>query len=233
MEVVLTIVALIFILCLVLGVYATVKAVGAAKRGVDRTVDQARRAVEDTTLRARTFAQPGAAADLAQLRLKLRTSMRATQDTLHTRVREDDSLKEALGLFERLSVHGRALDDELKRLEREPDKAHVRGLLPQLKARTEKITASADDLRHAARERAGHFADDDLYVLGAQIDVETGALRHWTPTGEAPSASAAPSSSSAAEPAPPVQEPARPAITPPGVRPTYPWQKNPRPESTT
>ncbi|MEU6392781.1 hypothetical protein [Streptomyces sp. NPDC046939] len=227
MEVVLVIVALIFIACLVLGAYATVKAVGAAKRGVDRKVDQARRAVEDTTLRARTFAQPGAAADLAQLRLKLRTSMRATQDSLHARVREDSSLKESLGLFERLSVHGHELDDELKRLEREPDKAHVRRLLPELKARTEQITASADALRHAARERAGRFADDDLYVLRAQIDVEAGALRHWTTAEDERSAGPGPAT------APPAQEPARPEITPPGVRPTYPWQKNPRPESTT
>jgi hypothetical protein len=58
-EAVLTVIALLFVLCLVLGVYATVKAVGAAKRGVDRTIAQARRTVEDTTLRARTLTQPG------------------------------------------------------------------------------------------------------------------------------------------------------------------------------
>ncbi|MFI0236130.1 hypothetical protein [Streptomyces sp. NPDC016845] len=227
MEAVLVIVALIFIVCLVLGVYATVKAVGAAKRGVDRKVEQARRAVEDTTLRARTFAQPGAAAELAQLRLRLRTSMRATQDSLHARVGEDVSLKESLGLFARLSAHGHELDDELKRLEREPDKAHVRRLLPELGARTEQIAASADALRHAARERAGRFADGDLDALRAQIDLEAGALRHWTSAEDAPSFESGPATD------PPVQEPARPSITPPGVRPTYPWQKNPRPESTT
>lgn len=98
-EAVIAIVALMFVLFLALGAYVTVKVVGAAKRGVDRTVAQARRSVEDTTLKARTFVQPGAAGELAQLRLKLRTSMRATQDALHARVAEDASLKESLDLF--------------------------------------------------------------------------------------------------------------------------------------
>jgi hypothetical protein len=231
-ETVLVIVALIFIVFLALGAYATVKVVGAAKRGVDRKVEQARRAVEDTTLRARTFAQPGTASELAQLRLKLRTSMRATQDSLHARVAEDTTLKESLGLFQRLSAHGHELDGELKRLESEPDKAHVRRLLPEMKARTEQITASADALRHAARDRADRFAGDDLDSLSAQIDLEAGALRHWT-TDDDHTQSAPPGAQPRTEGAGTVPESARPSITPPGVRPVYPWQKKPRPESTT
>ncbi|MFI7338075.1 hypothetical protein ACIBUY_09050 [Streptomyces sp. NPDC050085] len=227
MEAVLVIVALIFIAALVLGAYATVKAVGAAKRGVDRKVEQARRAVEDTTLRARTFAQPGATSELAQLRLKLRTSMRATQDALHARVGEDPTLQESIGLFQRLSAHGHELDDELKRLEREPDKVHLARLLPELRARAEQITDSADALRHAARDRASRFSGDDLDSLSQQIDLEAGALRHWT-TEDVPRPG-----TEASETTGTVQEPTRQAITPPGARPVYPWQKKPRPESTT
>ncbi|MZD05580.1 hypothetical protein GTW43_10845, partial [Streptomyces sp. SID5785] len=158
MEAVVLILVLIFVAFLALGAYATVKAVGAAKRGVDRKVEQARRAVEDTTLRARTFAQPGTASELARLRLELRGSMRATQDALRAAVGDDPTLKESLGLFERLSAHGHELDADLKRLESEPDKAHVASLLPGLRTRTGQITASADALRHAARDRASHFA---------------------------------------------------------------------------
>ncbi|WP_338696385.1 hypothetical protein V2W30_13380 [Streptomyces sp. Q6] len=234
MEVVLVIVALLFVAFVVLGAYATVKAVGAAKRGVDRTVAQARRTVEDTTLRARTF-QPGAASELAQLRLRLRTSMRATQDALHARVAEDASLQESIGLFERLSAHGHEVDAELKRLESEPDKAQVARVLPELRARTEQITSSADALRHAARDRATRFADDDLDSLSTQIDLEAGALRHWTTetprTGQA--AQGPGTSRQGARDARSAQEPSRSALTPPGVRPVYPWQKKPRPESTT
>ncbi|MCT9142402.1 hypothetical protein [Streptomyces violarus] len=244
MEAVIAVFALLFVLFVALGVYATVKVVGAAKRGVDRGLTQARRTVEDHTLRAKSFAQPGAAGELAQLRLRLRTSMRATQDALQAAVAEDASLKESIGLFERLSAHGHELDDELKRLEAEPDRGALTERLPGLRERTERITQSADALRWAARDRARRFAEDDLDTLSAQIDVEAGALRHWTtpegepasqPWPEAPAADAATAGQTWPEtPQPsPEQEPARPAITPPGPRPTYPWQKKARPESTT
>ncbi|MEU0387976.1 hypothetical protein [Streptomyces chartreusis] len=259
MEAVIAVFALLFVLFLGLGVYATVKVVGAAKRGVDRGITQARRTVEDHTLRAKSFAQPGAAGEIAQLRLKLRTSMRATQDALHAAVAEDESLKESIGLFERLSAHGHELDDELKRLETEPDRTALTARLPELRERTERITQSADALRWAARDRARRFAEDDLDTLSAQIDVEAGALRHWT-TGPEPEARPAaspkpkPKPQSAATPWPeapaadaatagqtwpeapqssPAHETAPPAISPSGPRPVYPWQKKPRPESTT
>ncbi|WP_406318067.1 hypothetical protein [Streptomyces sp. NBC_00118] len=246
-EAVIAIVALMFVLFLALGAYVTVKVVGAAKRGVDRTVAQARRSVEDTTLKARTFVQPGAAGELAQLRLKLRTSMRATQDALHARVAEDASLKESLDLFGRLSVHGRELDDDLKRLETEPDKVQLAELLPVLRKRTEQITASADSLRRAARDRAHRIADDDLDSLSAQIDIEAGALRHWTtepspqpaqtppswPEASAPERPAAHQTWPGTPQGGPAEAPDRPALSPTEPRPAYPWQKKARPESTT
>ncbi|HLL32876.1 MAG TPA: hypothetical protein VK545_03055 [Streptomyces sp.] len=247
MEAVIAVVALLFVLFVALGVYAAVKVVGAAKRGVDRTITQARRTVEDHTLRAKSFAQPGPVGEIAQLRLKLRTSMRATQDALHAGAVEDESLKESLGLFQRLSAHGHELDAELRRLESEPDRAALTERLPGLRERTERITRSADSLRWAARDRARRFADDDLDTLSAQIDVEAGALRHWTteeppassapppPWPEAPAADAAASRQTWQDTprAHTADEPARPAITPPDPRPVYPWQKKPRPESTT
>ncbi|MFF5492389.1 hypothetical protein [Streptomyces aquilus] len=253
-----TVVALLFVFLLVLGVYAGVKAVGAAKRGVDRTITQARRTVEDHALRAKSMVQPGPAGEVAQLRLKLRTSMRATQDALHAGVAEDESLKESLALFERLSAHGHELDVELRRLESEPDRATLAERLPALRERTETITRSADSLRWAARDRARRFADDDLDSLSTQIDMEAGALRHWTTT-EPSNPTAEPSHHTATQPSPPpwpeapaadgsssrqtwpetprsrtAEEPTQAAaITPPTTRPTYPWQKKPRPESTT
>lgn len=180
MEAAILILTLLFVAFVVLGVYVSVKVIGAAKRGVERTVTQARRTVEETTLRAKSYGQGGVVGELAQLRLSLRTSMRATQDALHAGVAEDASLSESLGLFQRLSVHGHELDDELKRLEREPDRATVASLLPGLRERTERITHSAESLRWAARDRARKFAEDDLDALSTQIDVEAGALRHWS-----------------------------------------------------
>ncbi|MBL1080768.1 hypothetical protein JK359_02065 [Streptomyces actinomycinicus] len=239
MEVVLAVFALLFLVFVGLGAYATVKAVGAAKRGVDRTVAQARRTVEDHTLRAKSFAQIGPAGEIAQLRLALRTSMRATQEALHAGAAEDDSLKESLGLFERLSEHGRELDADLKRLESEPDRVTLAAHLPELRSRTERITKSADSLRWAARDRARRFADDDLGTLSAQIDIEAGALRHWTDAAQAPAQRPAAGARNArptrAEtPASgPAEETGPEAIAPASWRPTTPWQKKPRPESTT
>lgn len=247
MDAVIAVVALLVVLALVLGGYVTVKAIRAAKRGVDRTILQARRSVEDTTLRAKSFAQMGPAGEVAQLRLSLRSSMRATQDALQAGVVEDASLKESLGLFERLSAHGQELDDELRRLERDPDKATLAERLPMLRERTEQITKSADSLRWVVRDRAHRFADDDLDSLSSQIDLETGALRHWTteptPT-QTPATWPEPEPEPAAdagraaeqtwtEPSVSTEEPERPAITPPTPRPSYPWEKQARPESTT
>ncbi|MFI8346431.1 hypothetical protein [Streptomyces sp. NPDC085596] len=237
MEAVITVFAVLFVLLVVLGTYATVKAVGAAKRQVDRTIAQGRRTVEDHTLRAKSLTRPGPAGEIAQLRLTLRTSMRATQDALYAGPAEDVSLKESLGLFERLSVHGRELDVVLKHLESEPDRATLTARLPELRTRTERITASADSLRWAARDRASRFAEDDLDSLSSQIDIEAGALRHWT-TAQAPTAAPWPEAPAATDEASarrqtwPREPEAQPAITPPAARPAYPWQKKPRPEST-
>ncbi|MFJ2442792.1 hypothetical protein ACIOWG_20575 [Streptomyces sp. NPDC087658] len=231
-----TIMALLFVALMALGAYASVKAIGAAKRGVDRTISQARRTVEDTTLRARSLGQGGVAGELAQLRLRLRTSMRATQEALHAGVAEDASLAESIGLFERLSVHGRELDDELRQLERDPDRARVAERLVELRERTERITHSADSLRWAARDRARKFAEDDLSSLSTQIDMESGALRHWSSSDSMSDSMSDSASASASAEAP---GPARDrAIEPPDPRrqTTYPWQKpagHTRPETTT
>ena len=106
--------------------------------------------------------------------------MRATQDALHAGVAEDESLKESLGLFERLSAHGHELDGELRRLEAEPDRDHSRRAAARPAGAHRAHRSGGDSLRWAARDRARRFADDDLDALSAQIDVEAGALRHWT-----------------------------------------------------
>ncbi|UQA95433.1 hypothetical protein [Streptomyces halobius] len=252
MEVAVAIFALLFVLFVAAGVFVAVKAVQAAKRGVDRTVAQARRTVEDTSLRARQYTQPGVTGELAQLRLSLRTSMRATQEALRTGAQEDASLSESLRLFEQLSAHGHELDDELRRLEREPDKATIAARLPGLRERMERITHSAESLRWAARDRARKFADDGLAALSDQIDMEAGALRHWTrePSVDGTAGvgdGTAGASGGGARPGaadgsyswgPAGEEPsdaeAPPAITAkdPRTQPSYPWQKAPRTEGT-
>ncbi|GAA1354260.1 hypothetical protein [Streptomyces beijiangensis] len=246
MEAVVAILVLLFVAFVALGVFVTVKVVTAAKRGVERTVTQARRTVEDTALRAKSYGQPGVSGEISQLRLSLRTSMRATQDALQAAVAEDTTLQESLGLFGRLSAHGHELDEELRRLEREPDKVRLGERLPGLRERTERITHSAESLRWATRDRARRFADDDLEMLTAQIDVEAGALRHWAavePEGEAAAKPWPPAQDGRGAPAqtwPDEQSGAPDAPQPQSItgrdrnqpRTTYPWQKSARPEGT-
>ncbi|MFT2014792.1 hypothetical protein ACMA1D_02925 [Streptomyces sp. 796.1] len=179
MEAVVAILGLVFLLCIAAGVYAAVKVAKAAKRGVDRTVSQARRTVEDTKLRAKQYTQLGPVAEIAELRISLRTSMRATRQALDTAAAEDGSLTESLALFERLSTHGHEVDDDLRRLESEPDRTRIATRLPELRKRTERVTQSADSLRWAIQDRAGHFAEDELGDLSEQIRMEAAALRHW------------------------------------------------------
>ncbi|GHG68962.1 hypothetical protein [Streptomyces griseocarneus] len=254
MEAAAAIIAVICALVVAFAVIATIRAVRAVKRGVDRTVTQARRTVEDTRLKARQYTAPGPAGEVAQLRLSLRTSMRATQEVLRSGMADDSSLSESMALFERLSAHGRELDEDLRKLETEPDRNRVTACLPDLRERTERITHSADSLRWAAQDRARQFADDDLTLLSEQIRMEAGALRHWEDEAEASSPAA---SGPAGAPPKPGRKPEpqaqsqgqgqararatdgaagaeRPAINGRNDRwqAGYSWQKTKRPEST-
>jgi hypothetical protein len=175
------IVLVVFLVFMTLAVVATVKTVRAVKRGVSRGGAQARRVMEDQRLKARRFTVPGPAGELVRLRLELRASIDSTYRALEVGHGEDASLTEAAGLLSRLSDHAGALDGELKLLEQEPDRARIADRLPGLAERARRITHSADALRWAAQDRARRFADDDLSALTRDVDLEAGALRHWTP----------------------------------------------------
>ncbi|SFK35100.1 hypothetical protein [Streptomyces pini] len=180
MEFVIGLLAFLFVLFVVLGAVATVKTVRAVRRGVERTGQQVRRTVEETTLKARS-AQPGPVGELARVRLELRGSLDSTRRALETGTRNDPSLSEAAGLLDRLDEHARQLDGELRLLmEREPDRGRIAARLPDARERADRIRASADSLRFAAQDRARRHDEDGLAALSDQIEIEAGALRHWT-----------------------------------------------------
>jgi hypothetical protein len=175
------IVLLLFLIFAALAAVATVRTVRAVKRGVARSTAQARRMVEDTQIKARRYAMPGAAGQLAQLRLDLRNAIDSTGRALDAADPHDASLAEAGTLLSRLNDHARALDGELKILEAEPDRSRIAERLPDLSERVGRVTHSADALRWATQDRARHTADDDLAELSRAIDLEAEALRHWAP----------------------------------------------------
>ncbi|WP_377271481.1 hypothetical protein [Peterkaempfera sp. SMS 1(5)a] len=167
-----------------LAVVAAVKAGRAVGRRVEQHGAQARRAVEDVALKARSYTRPGPQGRIAALRLEVRESLGGTRRVLESAVGGDPQLTEALQLLGRLDEHARSLDDELRMLEREPDSRRVDTRLPDLRERGGRITHAAESLRWAAQDRARHFSDSDLARLGRECETEAGALRHWTPAGQ-------------------------------------------------
>ena len=67
-------------------------------------------------------------------------------------------------------------------MEGEPDRARIAARLPDARDRMKHIKESADSLRFAAQDRARQFDAEAAGRLRGRIDIETGALRHWTPS---------------------------------------------------
>ncbi|WP_405013361.1 hypothetical protein [Kitasatospora sp. NBC_01539] len=198
LGVVIALVVLFVVAGAVMAVVGTVKAAKAVAAKVERHEAQARRAVENAALRAKSFAKPGSQGQLASARLSLRTSLDATRQVLEAGVAEDSQLSESLQLLARLDAHAVELDREMRALEREPDPGRVVARLPELKERAGRITHSAEAMRWAAQDRMRRFADDELARLGRECEDEAGALRHWDRVAGPDTASGAASAASAA-----------------------------------
>ncbi|MGW3043061.1 hypothetical protein ACWC9T_24105 [Kitasatospora sp. NPDC001159] len=168
---------------LVLAVVGTVKAAKAVAAKVGKHEANARRAVETATLKAKTYTKVGPPAQIATVRLKLRTSLDGTRQVLESGLPQDGQLGEALALLTRLEAHAAELDGELRMLEREPDTARIAAKLSELRERAERITHSAETMRWAAQDRMHRFADDELGRLSQECESEAGALRHWDTAG--------------------------------------------------
>jgi len=180
MGVLLILLAFLFVICL--GGAATFGVIAVrTTRAVRQRAPQARRAVEDVAIKARSFARPGAHGEVAALRSQVRGALAASRRTLEAGASSDPQLQDALGLLTRLDTHARDLDAHLHALELEPDAARVASRLPAVRERADRIVHSASSLRWAAQDRAHRLADDELARLAEECDTEASALRHWSP----------------------------------------------------
>ncbi|WP_457029881.1 hypothetical protein [Kitasatospora sp. P5_F3] len=175
-------------LMVMLGVGA-VKVGKAAAAKISQEEAKARRAFENTALKAKSFAKPGAHGQISTVRLALRSSLDSTRKVLAAGLAEDSQLAESLQLLTRLDTHAAELDGELRTLELEPEAGRVATKLPELRERADRITHAAESMRWAAQDRMQRFADDELARLAEECESEAGALRHWD--SAAPAASAA------------------------------------------
>ncbi|MFB6892733.1 hypothetical protein ACFCX4_25855 [Kitasatospora sp. NPDC056327] len=163
----------------VLVVIGLVKAARAVGEKMERQEAKARRAVENVTLKAKTYTQTGPQGQISAVRLRLRTSLDGTRQVLEGAAAQDGQIGESLALLGRLDAHAAELDGELRTLEREPDAGRVAAKLPELRERAERITHSAEAMRWAAQDRMHRFAEDELSRLSKECEDEAGALRHW------------------------------------------------------
>ncbi|MFE6870179.1 hypothetical protein ACFVFS_26955 [Kitasatospora sp. NPDC057692] len=163
----------------VLVVVGLVKAARSVGEKMERQEAKARRAVENVTLKAKTYTQTGPQGQISAVRLRLRTSLDGTRQVLQGGVAQDGQLGESLALLARLDAHAAELDGELRTLEREPDAGRVAAKLPELRERAERITHAAETMRWAAQDRMHRFAEDELSRLSQECEDEAGALRHW------------------------------------------------------
>ncbi|MBV2153944.1 hypothetical protein [Kitasatospora sp. SUK 42] len=182
---------------LTLAVVGTVKAAKAVAAKVEKHEANARRAVETATLKAKTYTKVGPPAQIAAVRLKLRTSLDGTRQVLEGGLSQDGQLGEALALLTRLDAHAAELDGELRMLEREPDTARIAAKLPELRERSERIVHSAETMRWAAQDRMHRFAEDELSRLSQECESEAGALRHWDSSDASATAPGAPGAGAA------------------------------------
>ncbi|GAA2257867.1 hypothetical protein GCM10010430_47120 [Kitasatospora cystarginea] len=180
--VVLGLVLLFTVAALAMLAVGAVKATKRVAAKVSEHEANARRAVENAALKAKTFTKPGPVGRISAVRLSLRTSLESTRQVLEAGLSEDGQLTEALQLLARLDSHAAELDGELRILEREPDQSRVTAKLAELTERAERITHSAESMRWAAQDRMRRFADDELARLTEACEAEAGSLRHWEPT---------------------------------------------------
>jgi chromosome segregation ATPase len=152
-----------------------------AKRAVGRAAPQARRAVEDVGIKARSLTRSGVHGQVAALRSEVRSALTASRRVLEDGAHADGQLAEATALLGRLEGHAAELDTELRQLELEADTERVRSRFAAAKERGDRIVHLASSLKWAAQDRQQRHTDDDLTRLAEECAAEAGALRHWAP----------------------------------------------------
>jgi hypothetical protein len=168
------VIVMLLVLCVLIGIGALV-VVGTVKAA--RAVSAK---AENVALKARAYTNPGAPGRIASVRLRLRGALEGTRQALESAVSQDAQVGESLQLLKRLEALGVELDAQLRILEREPEAARVDAKLPELRARAERITHAAEELRWAVQDRQHRFSEDELARLTDECSQEADALRHWT-----------------------------------------------------
>ncbi|WP_439674946.1 hypothetical protein [Embleya sp. MST-111070] len=151
----------------------------AVRRRIERHAPRVRGMVEDAASKARSYTLTGGAGEAARMRGSVRRSLDQTRRVLEAGYAHDAQLSDAVALLRRLDEFAKALDTDLKLLEREPDRTRVDRELPGLKDRADRIEHAAASLRWAVQDRERHLGEDELDRLGTDVEREAAALRAY------------------------------------------------------
>lgn len=119
----------------------------------------------------------GPRAELARLRLELRSSIESGRRVLAVASAAHWPLGDAPMLLRRLERAAAAVDAELTALGHERDERRLATLLPALRARVTALTTSAGSLRQGLMESSMRLGADELSALQADCALEARALR--------------------------------------------------------
>ncbi len=119
----------------------------------------------------------GPGRELAALRLSLEQATDYTAKSVALAQQAGRPVGDLPALTRRLLGVRSALDGELALLEREPDPARLRTVLPAARARTEEVTAAATRIRNALGQVEAADTGADMDALTADVSTEVNALQ--------------------------------------------------------
>jgi hypothetical protein len=120
---------------------------------------------------------PGPGRELATLRLSLEQATDYTARSVALAQQAGRPVGDLPALTRRLLGVRSALDGELALLEREPDPARLRTVLPAARARTEEVTAAATRIRNALGQVEAADTGAEMAALTDDVATEVNALQ--------------------------------------------------------
>ena len=158
------------------GVTATV---GASAIALTLTVRRIRRspAAVATSLRLHLMRESGPRRDVVRLRLQLLQAVEGGRSVIGAADAGTGLPGEAPALFRRIQAEAKIVDQHLRVLQGEDDRATLRAALPGLRRRVEELIGLVRQLRAAVAAGLEAVSDAGMAELGADVQREVTALR--------------------------------------------------------
>jgi hypothetical protein len=164
---------------LLIGTVGVTATVGASVVAVAVTVRRIRRspAIAVNSLRMRLLRESGPRREVLRLRLQLLQALDGGRSVLGAADTATGLPGEAPALFRRIQAEARTVDQHLRVLQVEDDRATLQAALPALRRRVDELTGLVRQLRAAVAAGLEAVSDAGMAELGADVQREVTALR--------------------------------------------------------